>query len=57
MLMVSNDFEGHANSTVQALYLEREAGVELQLECQKSGQGTPRANRRGVKYVKTQCRR
>lgn len=57
MVMVSNDFEGHANSTVQALYLDREAGVELQLECQKSGQGTPRANRRGVKYVKTQCRR
>lgn len=59
MVMVSNDFEGHANSFCNstALYLDGEAGVELQLECQESGQGTPRANMRGVKYVKSQRRR
>lgn len=44
-------------TTAQSLYLDGEAGVELQLECQESGQGTPRANIRGVKYVKTQRRR
>lgn len=44
------------STAVQVLYLDGEAGVELQLECQESGQGTPRANMRGVKYVKTERR-
>lgn len=42
------------STTIQALYLDGEAGVELQFECQESGQGTPRANMRGEQYVKTQ---
>lgn len=44
-------------TTIGALYLDGEAGVELWFECQESGQGTPRANMRGVQYVKTQRRR
>ena len=42
------------STTIQALYLDGEAGVELRFECQESGQGSPRANMRGVQYVKTQ---
>lgn len=53
-VMAPNDFGGHANSCHNST---AQAGVELQLECQESGQGTPRANMRGVKYVKTQRRR
>lgn len=41
------------STAIQALYLDGEARVELQFECQKSGQGTLRANMRGVQYVKT----
>lgn len=42
------------STTIQALYLDGEAGVELQFECQESGQGTARANMRGEQNVKTQ---
>lgn len=42
------------STTIQALYLDGEAGIELQFEYEESGQGTPRANMRGVQYVKTQ---
>lgn len=37
-----------------ALYLDGEAEVEPQHDHQENWQGTPRANMRGVKYVKTQ---
>lgn len=36
------------------LYLDVEAEVEPQRERQEIWEGTPRANMRGVKYVKTQ---
>lgn len=41
------------STTIQALYLDGEAGVELRFECQESEQGTPRADMRGVQNVKT----
>lgn len=42
------------STMISALYLDGEAGVELWFECQESGPGTPRADMRGVQYVKTQ---
>lgn len=42
------------STTIQALYLDGEEGVELEFECQESEQGTPRASMRGVQYAKTQ---
>lgn len=40
------------STALQALYLDEAAGVELLFESQRSGQGTPRVNVRGVQYVK-----
>lgn len=43
------------STTIQVLYIDGEAGVKLWFESQERGQGTPRANMRGVQYVKNLC--